>query len=557
MTLADISFEDAGHMTIPELLEKRAAETPDGIAVVTSDGSMSYAQWLHEATNISWVLRSHAGVVSGDRVAVWISKGDSRSFVTSFHGALHAGAIVIPLDDRISGHDLVGILNETTARAIVVSSRLLMKLTENGWRELGVPDSFNSVKTQSTLMMPVANGRLLVDRATPIGLELGFADIDRSPVSRRSEDCAFLGFTSGSTGRPKGVMISHGGAVQLAERMRNAIFALPRAGRPVSTQDVIQSPIPCYLTTSIVNNLYPAVLAGCPLVYEGQRFDPAASERMMVEQHTTIYNGAPVHYARICALPTSPDSPTPNVEVMIMSGSPLTRDLYTAIRNRWSATAVANWYALNETLTGQTLNIGSTLESNPSAVGIPIWPTELKLVNDRDEIVSQGQEGEILMRAAGQMLGYFGLEEESKLSITDGWIRTGDRGHLDDDGLLNLSGRNKERINRGAFKFFPNEVESVLEEHPRVIEAAVIGVPHPELGQDVVSFVVLKDGGGDDEREEILLKEFCIEKLARHKIPARIFVMDRLPRGDYGKIKKTELLELYQSMPRAEAESAR
>jgi acyl-CoA synthetase (AMP-forming)/AMP-acid ligase II len=548
MSLAEISFEEAGRLTIPALLDRRVAETPDAVAVVSPDGSLTFGDWLREAMDISWALRGHTGVAAGDRVVVWISKGDAHSFVSSFQGALHAGAVAVPLDDRISAHDLQGILDETTARAIVMSPRLVARLTVNGQRELGVPESFAEMHPDSAVMVPVENGRLLFEHIYDIGSEVTLVSRDDAPVARRPDDCAFLGFTSGSTGRPKGVMISHGGAVQLAERMKNAVFALPRGGRPVTSVDIIQSPIPCYLTTSVVNNLYPSVLAGCPLVYEGRRFDPVSSESLMTEQGTTIYNGAPVHYARICGSPSIVDGPQPDVEVMIMSGSPLTRELYMEIRKRWPRTAVANWYALNETLTGQTINVGSTLEANPSAVGIPVAPTELRIIDEHDADTPAGEEGEILMRAEGQMLGYFGREEESKLSISEGWIRTGDRGYLDSDGLLNLSGRNKERINRGAFKFFPNEVESVLEGHPLVVEAAVIGVPHAELGQDVVSFVVLRESSDNADRDEAELKEFCRERLARHKIPARIIAIERLPRGDYGKVKRTELLQQFLAM---------
>lgn len=152
------------------------------------------------------------------------------------------------------------------------------------------------------------------------------------------------------------------------------------------------------------------------------------------------------------------------------------------------------------------------------------------------------------MRAEGQMLGYFGLDEESKAAIVEGWIGTGDRGFIDAMGLLNISGRNKERINRGAFKFFPVEVERVLESHPQVVEAAVIGVPHAQMGQDVVSFVVRRDVSEAGACSEDELKVFCNEQLARYKVPTRIYWIDRLPRGDYGKVKKTDLLERYQAL---------
>lgn len=542
--LSALTFDAAESLTLPVLLQMRVAETPHAVAVTSPLGTLTYAAWLTRAKEVSRVLREHAGAAPGDRVMVWVEHEDARLFVIAFHGALDAGAIVVPLDDRLSNHEVAALLEKTTPCAMVLSKGLSTRLAQfdqpSGAHETAEADG-------RLLVVPVEGSALKLDGAVEVD-DTGTELHDTGPAPRRADECAFLAFTSGSTGRPKGAMITHGGTVQLAERMVNAVFAAPRGGQRLSSSDVLQSPIPAYLGTSIANNLYPTVLAGCNLLYRGRRFDAALSEREMVSEGTTIYNGAPAHYAMMCGLPKGDAAEQAAVDVMIMSGSPLTRTLYRSIRGRWPGVAVANWYALNETMVGQTLNFGQDLEQEPTAVGHPVWPTELKVIGRDGKEAEPGLEGEVLLRSPGQMIGYFGDDLETAERITeDGWIRTGDQGKVNpSSGLLHLTGRAVERINRGAFKFYPREVEEVLARHPAVADCAVIGVPHPVLGQDVVAFVVLRGQHLDTQAAGVALRDFCREDLARHKVPSEVMFVDELPRSGFGKLARKDLVSKWR-----------
>jgi len=551
MLVASLSFADAANWTLPQLLERRVEETPDAVGIIDATGSLTYRDWLQAAKGVSAALVEHSGIEPGDRVLVWLPNGDAMSFARVFHGGLDSGSIVVPADDRLPGPELRALLAETRIRAAVISPTILRGLSRAGLESLGVPEGFTSGDSETELLVPVEGDRLLFDRA--LALEPEIIAAGRIDAASRAKDpgaCSFLGLTSGSTGRPKGVMVGHGATVQLAERMVNDVFVKPRGGRPVDSTDVIQSPIPGYLTTSIVNNLYPAVLAGCPLVYERRRFDPEYSESRMVSAGTTIYSGGPAHFAMICRLPETQDSKDMNVEVMITAGAPMNRDLYMSMRARWPRTAIANWFATNETLTGQTLNIGEDLDREPASVGRAIWPTEIRIADDEGSPLADGEEGELLMRAEGQMLGYFS-PEATTVTAAD-WVGTGDRGYIDADGLLRIVGRTKERINRGGFKFYPIDVEQVLNQSPLVVESAVVGVPHPEFGQDAVAFVVLRDPAGEHYEVERELRDFCRERVARNKVPSRVIIVPALPRGGYAKVQKTELLKLLAEKPQVE-----
>lgn len=540
-SVSELDFDAAGRLLLTDLLQARVDETPDAVALRSPSGTSTFAQWLHRATIVSSVLGEATRLERDACVLVWVDTADSREVANALHGVLHAGGIAAPLDDRLSAPEILRFATDTAAHAAVVSRGLLLR------EGLGIEGQLPGTQDLDLLVVPISGGVLEPARALLVpAVGEGTASRDTA-VRRGPEDCAFLAFTSGSTGRPKAAMITHGGSVQLAERMVNAVFAAPRGGRSLKPADVIQSPIPAHLGTSVANNLYPAAFAGCTLSYRGRRFDPAASEREMVEFGTTIYNGAAAHFAMMCQLPETDLTNRVAVDVMIASGSPMTKALYEAMRRRWPKVSVANWYALNETMVGQTLNCGAGMEVDPLAVGTVVWPTELKIADDAGVELPADEEGEILLRSPGQMTGYYRQPDETAERIADGWIRTGDLGRIGgDDGMLRITGRIGDRINRGAFKFYPAEVEEVLAAHPAVSDAGVIGVPHPTLGQDVAAFVVLRPSNGGLADPVGELQQYCRQQLSRHKVPAHFRVVDQLPRNNFGKLVRRELLARWE-----------
>jgi len=332
---------------------------------------------------------------------------------------------------------------------------------------------------------------------------------------------------------------------QYAERVAHATYALPRDGASLNETDVLQSPIPLHTAASLIENLYPMVLSGCTLIFEGRRFDPAASEERMAAMGTTIYNGVPPHFALMCQLPRSRPEASP--QLMLTSGSAITADLYGRMRERWPRTAIANWYGLNESGPGQTLNHGADMERAPGAIGRPLPPTEIRIVDADRRPVQQGVQGELLMRAPGQMREYFRNPEQTAKRFHEAWLVTGDHAVMDEDGLIHVVGRNEDRINRGGFKFYPAELEATLEAHEAVREAAVVAVPHDVLGSDAVAFVVpAQDGYADEDA----LRQHCRASLAANKVPARIIFVEALPRGAYGKVIRRELLAQYEAIKR-------
>ncbi|HEY1713074.1 MAG TPA: class I adenylate-forming enzyme family protein [Solirubrobacteraceae bacterium] len=534
--LARLDFTDAAGWTLSGLLQARAAETPDAVAIEAVGGQMSFAQWHDRAAALAGVLAAHLGALDGRRLLVWMGNDDADAFLIAAQAGLALGACIVPVDDRATAREVQTMAMLTRPAAVMVTARVLANLGEAGRAELALPDApaDQDAITITALRAGRGDGASLAVRAQDSS---GAAAM---PALATSEGECFVFFSSGSTGTPKGAAWDHGSLVQYAERAVNAIYALPRGGRPLTARDVLQSPIPVYTAAAIMENPYPALLAGCPVVYETGRFDPAASSARMTAHATTIYNAAPPHFAMLCDLP--PASPPPDLELVVSGGSAFTVPLHGRIRARWPEVSIANWYGLMESGCGQTLHHGREMEADPGAIGRAVEPTELRVVGPDLIDVGTGEEGELWTRAPGQITGYLDNPEQTTARLHDGWLRSGDRASVDARGVVRLAGRIEERINRGGFKFYPVEIESVLEEDPAVREASVVAVPHEILGEVPIAFVVATEGSTIVPAQ---LRAHLRTRIAPNKVPAEILVRDELPRAAYGKVIRRALVREY------------
>jgi acyl-CoA synthetase (AMP-forming)/AMP-acid ligase II len=539
MRTRDTTFEQVSSMTLPELFERRVEETPDALAVRSVQGDMTFGDWWMRGLSIAELLRSSFGSLRGERVALWFTNDEARTYVAALQSVFEAGAISMGLDDRYAVPELQRLFDLAEPRVLVMGPQLAERLGPEGFEELGLETS-PPASGWDALALPIAGRRVA---GAPTAWAAGDADGSLTPsrVAAPADD-AMIAFTSGSTGTPKGPIWSQAAICQYAERVSHCTYAVPRAGKALTERDVLQSPVPLYTAASLIENVYPTVFSGCELVFEGRRFDAAASEERMARHGTTVYNGVPAFFAMMCDLPERRPGAAP--ELMIMSGSALTEGLYRRMRERWPTTQVANWYGLNESGSGQTLNHGPDMERHPSSIGRPLPPTEIRVVDADLNPVAAGTEGDLLMRAPGQMREYFRSPEQTAERFRGDWLFTGDRAFEDEDGLFHIVGRNEDRINRGGFKFYPAEVVSALATHDAVQEAAVIAVPHDVLGQEAIAFVV-KTEGGDVDGES--LRRYCRTQIAPNKAPAEVIFIDDMPRAAYGKVNRRKLLELYEA----------
>lgn len=530
-------------MSVPDLLDRRVEETPDARALATVKGDLTFAEWRRRAGGLTASLNEHFGLAAGDRVLLWMGNDDATDFHVALHASFMERVVAIGVDDRFKPAEVRRLIAETDPKGLVLSTKVGQSLGESGLAELGVGAEAlaeSSVEPELVHHFPIHAGEF-----TSTHHSLKYADLlgAEPTVVAEPNDYATIFFSSGSTGTPKGALWTHADLCQYVERAAHAVYALPRNGRQLGADDVLQSPIPVYTAAGVMENPYAAVLAGCTLATESRRFDPARSEQRMREHGTTVYNAAPPHLALMCELPPGPEPE--RLELLVTGGSAFTGSLYRRIRERWPRAAIANWYGLMESGCGQTLSHGDVIARAPSSIGMPVEPTEVRIVGDDLADAPPGTEGELWTRGPGQMREYFRNPEQTAQRLHAGWLRTGDRALIDETGVLHLVGRNEERINRGGFKFYPLEIESMIEDDPRVLEAAVIAVPHDILGQDAVAFVVPV---GDELLDADELRVRCKQRMAANKVPSRIVVTrEPLPRAAYGKVVRRELVRRYEN----------
>lgn len=538
MSLNQIDLEQAAALSLPELLERRVEATPDATAMCGVRGELTFLAWRERAHALAAFIEDVMGTLKGERLLLWMGNDDALAFNVALHACFVGRAIAVMLDDRATAREVSQIAAETEPLALLVSGAVADHRAAQ-LAELNLED-VNLERPDDLHLSRMRDGGA-TGRPVTVCIE------ELPPATRASAaepgDPGIIFSSSGSTGRPKGALWNQNWLVQYAERAVHGIYALPRDGRPLAESDVLQSPIPVYAAAGVMENPYSGVLAGCPVVYETSRFDAAASERRMHDFGSTIYNGAPPHFAMLCDLP--PTDPPPRLEMVVAGGSAFTEPLYQRMRARWPKVAIANWYGLMESGCGQTLSFGADMVRSPASIGRPVPTTEMRIVDEESREVPPGSEGELWLRAPGQILGYFRNPEQTARRLHDGWLRTGDRATVDGDGLVHLVGRDEERINRGGFKFYPVEIESVLEEHPMVREAAVVAVPHEVLGQVPVAFVVPTAVAAADSDD---LRAHCRRRIAPNKIPQEIVVRDELPRTPYGKVIRRQLVRDYQQL---------
>lgn len=529
-------------MSLPDLLDARVEETPQARGVISVRGELTFADWQLRAAAAAELIRRVVGDVRGERVLLWMTNDDALDFLAIAHACFSERAVTVGIDDRSTAAEVRRLIEETEPRALIVSTQVANNVGRQGLHDLSLDPGLAGDDELTMHVVPVAERA-----ASGAALPFRVAELPAAPVSHKAKpnDDAIIFYSSGSTGAPKGALWRQGELVQYVERAAHAIYALPRDGKELGAEDVLQSPIPVYTAASVMENPYAAVLAGCTLVYEARRFDPAASEQRMRDLETTIYNGAPPHFAMMCDLPRGPAPAA--LELMISGGSAITPALYARIRARWDV-SVANWYGLMESGCGQTLNYGDDIERAPGSIGRAVEPTELRIVDDDFEDVPPGTEGELWLRAPAQMREYFRNPEQTAKRLHDGWLRTGDRAVMDEQGLVHMVGRNEERINRGGFKFYPVEIEAILEEDERVREVAVVGAPDEVLGQIAVAFVVPATGRSVTQDD---LRQLVRSRLAANKVPSRVVFIDQFPRSAYGKVVRRELVKEYERLQAA------
>ena len=250
----------------------------------------------------------------------------------------------------------------------------------------------------------------------------------------------------------------------------------------------------------------------------------------------TIFEGVPTMYAAMLHYPEADPAKAATLRVCISGGASLPVEILRGFEEKFGC-VILEGYGLSETSPVASFNLPDRVRK-PGSIGVPVEGVQMRLVDDAGQTVPDGEIGEIAIRGHNVMKGYWGKPEATAEAITDGWFRTGDLAKVDSDGYYYIVDRKKDLIIRGGYNVYPREIEEVLHEHPAVAEVAVIGMPHPDLGEEVGAAVALKPGASATPEE---LRAFAKDKVAAYKYPRQVWLVDELPKGPTGKILRREV----------------
>ena len=499
-------------MNIALWLERTAHRRPHAPALLRGGETLrDYGGFAADAGALAAGLRTRHGIAPGDRVGLYMP--NSGAYLVAMQAAWRAGAAVLPIDAKLHPREAKWILDDA-------GCDLLFVRAADRERFAGRRGAFDTIAVDGPEFAA------LLDLA-PLP----------APHSRRAEDLAWLFYTSGTTGRPKGVMLGHGNLAAMAMCYFADVDSL-------APDDAMLYAAP--LSHAAGFYALPAVRAGAAhIAPPSGGFDPGEVLDTAQAHGKTSFFAAPTMLRRLVAEARRRGARGAGIGTIVYGGGPMyLADILEAMDTL--ECRFAQIYGQGETPMCITA-FGAREHAERSApryrerlasVGAAQSTVEIRIAGADGAPLPPGTPGEIEVRGPSVMLGYWKRPQATAEAVRDGWLRTGDIGALDEDGYLTLHDRSKDMIVSGGANVYPREVEEVLLTHGDVAEAAVVGRPHREWGEEVVAFVVPAPGARLDERA---LDALCLDNIARFKRPRAYFALDALPRNHYGKALKTEL----------------
>ncbi|OSQ36570.1 malonate--CoA ligase [Thalassospira mesophila] len=474
------------------------------------DGSdVSFADLLNRTGRYASVLAGH-GVVKGDRVAVQVDK--SSDVIALYLACLQLGAIHLPLNTAYTGDEIAYFLGDAAPRVFVCR-----------------PDRFETSQTlagqndvAAVLTLGTKGDGSLNDEAASAAARTDIADVT-------SDDIAAILYTSGTTGRSKGAMLSHGNLTSNALTLHKAWGFKP--------DDVLLHALPLFHTHGLFVAVNIMLLNGGKIILLSKFDADDVIERL---PKSTVLMGVPTFYTRLLAHPGFDRDVVSNMRLFVSGSAPLLAETHDQFFER-TGLKILERYGMTETC----MNTSNPLdgERRPGAVGPTLPGIEARVCDKDGNILPHGEIGVLEVRGPNVFKGYWQMPEKTASEFrADGFFITGDLATLGDDGYVTIVGRDKDLIISGGFNVYPKEVEEIIGDYAEVGEIAVFGLPHPDFGEAVAAVIVPASASGFDEQEIIKRTQ---DKLAKFKVPKRIWTIDELPRNTMGKVQKAQLRTKY------------
>ncbi len=502
-------------MNIANLRELKVIEEPEQISMVCGARELTNYQFLSEARKLVTVLKD-LGVRRGDRVIVQMP--NCIEVLQSFGAIWRLGAVVVPINYLMKDDEIANIYEDSGAKVVISTKDFLPKI------QVGQARS------------PQVKTVILVNDEVPEGLHSFHALVDNAPerkdiVETDDDELAALIYTAGTTGQSKGVMLTH------YSLYNNSKMSYESTLMPHGMTNITVLPL-CHA--------YGIAVANSGLFYERTKsvilgsFDMETVFASIDKYNASLVALVPTMYVFMLMYPNPQKHDLSRVKYWMCGSAPLSQATWNQFHERFGGKIIEGW-GLSES--------GASGSSNPcdgrpikvGSIGLPLKGMQMGIMDDKGIFLEPNQTGEIVLKGPSIMKGYWNKPEETAKVIIDGWLHTGDVGHVDEDGYYWITDRKKDLIIKGGENISPRTIEEVLYAHPKVAEASVIAMKDDVYGENIKAFVALKPGQ-DATAEEMLA--YCKTKLTNFLIPKEIVFMPALPKNLVGKTLKKELRNL-------------
>ncbi len=507
--------------TIGENLRRSAVRWAGHEALVDLGQGVRYTYEALDAA-IDDVARSliAAGMVKGDRVAVWAP--NRWEWVLLQYATARIGVILVNVNPAYRTHELQYAINQSGSRMLFA----VPTFKTSDYRNM-----VDSVRDELTRLERVVYFDT-EDWTEFMAVASDAAALAAREVTLSFDDAINIQYTSGTTGSPKGATLTHHNI------LNNAFFV--GEGCRLTDHDRVCIPVPFYHCFGMVMGNLACTTHGSTMVIPAPSFDPAATLRAVSDERCTSLLGVPTMFIAELALADFASYDLSSLRTGIMAGSPCPTEVMRRCINDMHMSEVTICYGMTETSPVSTQTaFDDPVEKRVSTVGRVTPHVEVKIVDPNGLVVPRGVKGEFCTRGYSVMLGYWENPEKTAEAVDEaGWMHTGDLATMDEDGYLDISGRIKDLIIRGGENVYPREVEEFLYTHPDIIDVQVIGVPDDHYGEEVAAWVMVREGAVMDAE---MLRAYCAEKIARHKIPKYVVVVKEFPMTVTGKVRKVEM----------------
>ncbi|WP_201715152.1 AMP-binding protein [Rossellomorea arthrocnemi] len=532
------------HTTVGDLLEEKARIQPDIEAVVYADRGLRWS--YHEFNQLCRKAAKglmNLGIKKGDHIAIWAS--NTPEWLVSQFSTGKMGAVLVTVNTNYRTSELEYLLKQSDSQTIILmeeyrgASYIDMLYEICPELKSSKPGELNSAKLPFLKNVIVLGensypGTYSWQDIMESGKEVEDKELDERLSNLSPHDVINMQYTSGTTGFPKGVMLTHSNIVNNGYNIAGCMR--------LSNEDRLCIPVPFFHCFGCVLGVLACVSVGATMV-PLQEFDPRQVLKTVQDEKCTALHGVPTMFISELNLPDFDQYDLSHLRTGIMAGSNCPIEVMKGVMDKMGADEITIAYGQTESspVITQT-RTHDPIELKVETVGKSLPNVEVKIVEPgSNREVPNGVQGELCTRGYHVMKGYYKNEEATRLAIEEkGWLHTGDLAVMDEHGYCRITGRLKDMIIRGGENIYPREIEEFLYSHPKVLDVQVIGIPDEVYGEEVMAWIILKEGQRATPEE---IREYCTGKISRHKIPRYIEFTDSYPMTASGKIQKFRLRE--------------